>query len=344
MLSAKNQQGESVDWWFIYKTPKQSGNHSNQGFDFFYYDHNSSFLALSPFGLDEKRSALGYTLGDVFKSSPDCGYISYNDEHANAEKNKSEKGHCKGVLAFNKRKNSALLLLHSTPRFPTKNELSLPEREAIFGQTYLCITLPDYHTAERIAEQMLRQQNPQVLTESSYLPPDINSEESLSLLFHGGNIEESRQPQTLSFTSKAGKRFLFIAKSRKWGKDFWIDLVSPQLKADLVVETWRRGAVTPLRDTQSTSFDEDALTLKFNVNSYLSYEWPYTKDHSKWAVSLKNSGNILPWVCVGDMNRMVSQEKRGGGCLCFQEENLWQALMHAEERLHKPASTSVSHS
>lgn len=45
--------------------------------------------------------------------------------------------------------------------------------------------------------------------------------------------------------------FLLIAKSRKWGKDLWIDLASPELKCDLIVETWRRVAVTTMQDDHS---------------------------------------------------------------------------------------------
>jgi len=144
----------------------------------------------------------------------------------------------------------------------------------------------------------------------------------------------------LRFNSKGGQSFLLIAKSRKWGEDFWLDLVSPELKSDLVVETWRRGRVTPLQDDRSKTFDEDVLTLDFKVNNSLSYEWRYTKDHAKWAVALKNSTSTLPWVCVADINRMVSQEKRGGGSLCFQEDRLWQALKDAEEKLHQLAQTT----
>ena len=145
-------------------------------------------------------------------------------------------------------------------------------------------------------------------------------------------MNETKEPSTLRFKSRGGKEFLLIAKSRKWGEDFWLDLVSPELKCDLVVETWRRGRVTPLRDDRSHTFDEDTLTLEFKLGPDLTYEWPYTKDHAKWAVALKNSVSALPWVCIADLNRMVSQEKRGGASLCFQEDSLWEALKNAEEK------------
>ncbi len=335
MVEAKNQQGEPVDWWFIYKTPKHSGSLNNNGFDFFYYDPDCDALKLSPVGLDQDNQALNHTLMGIFGSAESAGYLVYNDEHVDRASNSDEKGHCKGILAFDKATDSALFLLHSTPRFPAMGEATLPDDEEIYGQTFIGISLPDYQTANLIARQMLSQQNPQILTESSRLPTSLNDDEPISLLFHGTGLSESEVPSTLSFKSRAGKEFLLIAKSRKWGEDFWLDLVSPELKCDLVVETWRRGSVTPLQDHRSSDFDEDVLSLDFKVSPSLTYTWPYTRDHAKWAVSLKNEVSSLPWVCVADLNRMVSQERRGGASLCFQESRLWEALKSAEEKLHQ---------
>ncbi len=335
MVEAKNQQGEPVDWWFIYKTPKHTGSPENNGFDFFYFEPDSTDLELSPNGLDQDNQALHHTLTGIFNAAESAGYLVYNDEHVDKQTNNSEKGHCKGILAFDKASDSALFLLHSTPRFPANRESTLPEDEEIYGQTFICISLPDYETANLIARQMLSQQNPQILTESSRMPVTLNDDEPLSLLFHGTAASESEEPSTLRFNSRGGKEFLLIAKSRKWGEDFWLDLVSPELKCDLVVETWRRGAVTPLQDRRSGDFDEDVLRLVFKIPPSHDYAWPYTRDHAKWAVALKNETSSLPWVCVADLNRMVSQEKRGGASLCFREPRLWEALAHAEEKLHQ---------
>ena len=71
------------------------------------------------------------------------------------------------------------------------------------------------------------------------------------------------------------------------------------------------------------------------------YHWAYTKDHAKWAISedVSERGNTdnetdiptnISWVCIADMNRMTSQEKRGGGAICFHEPLLWQSLNEIE--------------
>jgi deoxyribonuclease II len=335
VLETKNQQGKAVDWWFIYKTPEHTGTSNNKGYDFLYFDADASELKLSPVGLDQDNQALGHTLSGIFNSTDSTGYLVYNDEHVDQQSNSSEKGHCKGILAFDKTTDSALFLLHSTPRFPANHESTLPDDEAIYGQTFICISLPDYQTANLIAQQMLSQQNPQILTESSYIPHGVEKDEALSQLFHGNEIKETQQPSTLRFKSRGGQEFLIIAKSRKWGKDFWLDLVSPTLDCDLVVESWRRGRVTPMQDGYSNDYEEDLINIVFKATPKLNYEWHYTKDHAKWAVALKNTHSSVPWVCVADLNRMVSQEKRGGASLCFQNARLWQALKNAEEKLHR---------
>ncbi|MET0065323.1 MAG: deoxyribonuclease II family protein [Candidatus Thiodiazotropha sp.] len=344
MIEAKNQHGKAVDWWFIYKTPEHTGRPGNQGFDFFYFDPVTNALSLSPVGLDQENQALSHTLSGIFESPETAGYLVYNDEHVDQEENRSGKGHCKGILAFDKTTDSGLFLLHSTPRFPAQGMLRLPQDETIYGQSFLCVTLPDYATANRIAQQMLTQQNPQILKGNSRIPGTINTHEPLSRLFHGDTEPEADTPSTLSFNSRGGKSFLLIAKSRKWGEDFWLDLVSPALGCDLVVETWRRGNVTPLQDQHSSDFDDDVLNLLFKVPPELTYRWPYTKDHAKWAVALNNPLSDKPWVCVADLNRMVSQERRGGGSLCFEEPELWKALQQAETKLHELARLTRDHS
>ena len=55
------------------------------------------------------------------------------------------------------------------------------------------------------------------------------------------------------------------------------------------------------------------------------WKWPETADHAKWGIGVEQD-----WVCVGDINRMISQEKRGGGAIAFQEPALWGALKQTD--------------
>ena len=67
---------------------------------------------------------------------------------------------------------------------------------------------------------------------------------------------------------------------------------------------------------QYDSMNIQQITLTSNI------VWPETKDHSKWGVSY----DIPNWLCIGDINRMYSQDTRGGGTYCFQNSNIYNSF------------------
>ncbi len=331
-LTALNDSaGKPVDWWFIYKLPhgvkcpdlNQKGR-VTCGFEYLYLDsESSSLLSISPNLLNSSKGALYETLKQVCFDSPEnIGKIFYNDEIPVTEKADGRKGHSKGVLAFNPDDDSAFWLLHSTPRFPLTNQPGFPEDEHIYGQTFLCISLKDVKTASMIARQMYHQQEP--LIYECHIPRSVSKNDWLSRLSRGVNVNEKDEPCNIPFSSKDGQMFHLIAKNRHWGKDFWIDLVGPELHVDLNVESWRRGKLPDTEDSDKKHDVDDVQTVNLSALG-LDYKWHYTRDHSKWAVSQESD-----WVCIADINRQISQEKRGGGAICFQNKLLWKSLSQIE--------------
>jgi deoxyribonuclease-2 len=90
------------------------------------------------------------------------------------------------------------------------------------------------------------------------------------------------------------------------------------------------------------NIDLESLTDSTGQPLGKGYSWHYTKDHAKWAVSVGEAqrgidpssyriGTREDWICVADINRMVSQERRGGGAICFHEPALWHALDSIEK-------------
>jgi deoxyribonuclease-2 len=335
MLSALNEDGQPVDWWFLYKLPGDCTDSATppvptSGYEYLYYDPDHPTLALSPHTLEDGTGALHQTLagffGSVVGGPPDAddvpittGWVLYNDEIPGATVNNGARGHTKGAIAFDTASDSALWLLHSTPRFPHPRDVRFPVDEKIYGQTMLCVTLPNIAAAETIAAQMLDEQEPQ--TYGNFIPEDISATSPLRELAGMPRVPDQKDPCTVPFVSRGGKSFECIAKSRNWGDDFWNDLVGPELKTNLDVETWRRGKLPSTADDDKTHNVTDVLSVDLSALG-VPYSWSYTHDHSKWAVSTDPS-----WVCVADINRQVSQEKRGGGSICFQEEPLWKALV-----------------
>jgi deoxyribonuclease-2 len=99
------------------------------------------------------------------------------------------------------------------------------------------------------------------------------------------------------------------------------DTVSPSLKVGFKWETWRRGQVLPTLNAESDGVEYDAINvLGMKVGTT---EFIYTQDHAKIGVSTNSKH---PYVCVGDINRMESQRKRGGGTVCIEQKYIWSAL------------------
>lgn len=337
-LSALNESGKPVDWWFAYKLPykakppKGEEGSPSTGFEYLYLDARSrSGLKLSTKTLDQE-SALHHTLGQIFSGSrpgKGAGWICYNDEKPEGYEgsDRSTDGHSKGVLAFDTEDDAAFWLLHSTPRFPDPKSPDFPDNEKRYGQTFLCVTLADVDTLRTVAEHMVHQQEPQVY--DSRLPEALAADDPLRALTGPIDVSDPAPPRSDTFASKAGTEFRLFSKNRHWGGDFWTHLVGPGLGVDMDVETWRNGspAVPPPKDPDGHHVVD---ILWINLDSIgVPFEWKYTKDHAKWGVSEE-----AHWVCVADINRQVSQEKRGGGAITFQHEELWKALSRIES-LHR---------
>jgi len=58
-----------------------------------------------------------------------------------------------------------------------------------------------------------------------------------------------------------------------------------------------------------------------------SNSWSYTMDHAKWGVSTNAHGKAVG--CIGDINRMSSQEGRGGGTVCTNDDRIYYGFKYA---------------
>jgi len=335
-ISPLDENGKAVDWWFAYKVPKlakSANSPTATGYEYIYYDPNVGKVSKSPYLLTDGNGALDLTLKSVFgKPDATTGWILYNDEMPSDAKrmDSSSFGHTKGVIAFDTASKTALWLLHSWPKFADPGAAGMPT--PIYGQTYLCISL-DMATASTIAGQMANHQEPQVYVPR--IPASLGKSDPLYLLTQKLDPNAAAAADVIDCKSRGGLAFKVIAKNRKWNKDFWNDLVGPTLKADMNVETWIRGKIPP-------TLDSDGIHKTFDVKYIdlsqlgIPWTWPETHDHAKWGITVDPD-----WICVGDINRMVSQEKRGGGTIAFQDQTLWAALSKTDLLVAPPGHTRV---
>lgn len=81
--------------------------------------------------------------------------------------------------------------------------------------------------------------------------------------------------------------------------DLYGDLVAPTLNTALYVETWNHGS-----DEITSCGAYDLHNVDEVYISATDYSFLNSFDHAKWAVAPSNAPE--PWICVGDINRMVS--------------------------------------
>lgn len=340
-VTALDESGKPVDWWFIYKVPQLgagAGTDAATGYEYVYYDAaidgnkdpRKKNIDKSPYLLNGGKGALNLTLNSVFKNFKNppssVGWILYNDEMPGdvGHKDDGSRGHTKGVIAFDTASKTAYWLLHSWPKFADPSAAKDPTPK--YGQTYLCLSLT-IDTAREIAGQMIIHQEPQV-----YYPnvANVPKNDPLYLLAQGRGPKPKGDSNVIKLKTAKGMDFMVLAKNREWNKDFWNDFVGPTLGDDMDDETWIRGPIPPVADSDGIhkTFDIKYINLGFMG---LHWAWPETHDHAKWGVTLHN-----PWVCVGDINRMISQRKRGGGTIAFQNRILWQGLSKSALLLAPP--------
>lgn len=124
-----------------------------------------------------------------------------------------------------------------------------------------------------------------------------------------------------TITTKAGQELSIISKSNKYGQDFYSSLLDQELRTGLYAQTWRRGSGEALESfCPRSNFHVNNISNMKIVSGGDKLEWSYLRDHAKWAISQNEDAGL---VCIGDMNRMGSQFKRGGGAICLKCPTCW---------------------
>ena len=333
-LSALDEKGKPVDWWFMYKVAgkaKASGSAAGRGAQYVYFDSNMAAngkLGLSPYHVD-KDGALPNTLNQLYvKEGPltqDLGWFFYNDENPLNGKTNSSRGHAKGALAFDLGSDTGFWLVQSTPKFAPQGQYSYPATGMPNAQTLLCVTLQNAGVAQVLAKQMFAAHQPNVYL-TSKIPRDLANQPNdsrVQLMKNQVMVGNSPVTAVVPFLSKAGTKFTSIAKNKYWGLDFYNDLVGPTLHDNLNVETWEHGT-TPLpldSDKIHTVVDMKGIDL---TPLGIDISWREPDDHAKLAISARSESTH--YICVGDINFTVSMRKRSGGTVAFLCEPLWTCI------------------
>ncbi|GAB6025678.1 hypothetical protein CHUAL_011666 [Chamberlinius hualienensis] len=322
-ISCKDEKGNNVDWFYFYKLPINSSKSdpniaTGYAYSYVLSTGSSSSFTLSSLSMSDENSLVGRTLAPMYTSSrSDLIYVLYNDEHPD-DSTTSSYGHSKGVLLADE--NEGIWLIHSTPKYPpeSSSKYSYPDSGTTYGQTFLCITF-DTAVTDTIGLQF-KYNCPWIY--DSNIPSWANSVAPNLYDYVINDEKVTSEPWThvASFNSAGGQAFKSFAKHKNFGLDLYYDLVAPNIKSDLNVETWNHGS----DDLPSQCSGYAVMNVAEVYNSAVGYSFTTGSDHSKWGAA--PTGSSDPWVCVGDINRAESQEGRSGGTVCSLNQRPWKAF------------------
>ncbi|KAH7942023.1 hypothetical protein HPB49_019864 [Dermacentor silvarum] len=162
-VSCKDERNEDVEWFFMYKMPKEASRAASVAFnkastsprggeEYFYVDArtpaSTSRWPRSEHSVAEATGALANTLAPLYstnKSALNLAYATYNDQPPNGIDGATvdSHGHTKGVILFDEQQG--VWLVHSVPEFPSSlhgGRYVFPDTGREYGQTALCVTFP----------------------------------------------------------------------------------------------------------------------------------------------------------------------------------------------------------
>ena len=281
--SCLNEDGNPVDSWTALKA---EGNYNY----YMYNSESSTYWDKSPYTLDQTTTSHGAimrTMQQLYNSKDNSLMVAvYNDEPPVGEDASETYAHAKGVLvaSSNGVAGNGFWLVHSMPKWPQElnADSSGPLPSDDFAQSFSCVTVTA-NTADKIAANLMLDR---VYIYSSKIPGTSFVAKYLPNFFNLISDDHDRAQSTstttsvFSFLSLAGKEYFQFAKSGKWGKDLWDDLVAPYFDMSMNVETWRDGVGGRMGSRCPASEGLD-INMISTIKMPDGISWDGTRDHSK---------------------------------------------------------------
>eukprot|EP00331_Platyophrya_macrostoma_P033508 CAMPEP_0176459726 /NCGR_PEP_ID=MMETSP0127-20121128/33479_1 /TAXON_ID=938130 /ORGANISM="Platyophrya macrostoma, Strain WH" /LENGTH=350 /DNA_ID=CAMNT_0017850779 /DNA_START=52 /DNA_END=1104 /DNA_ORIENTATION=+ len=306
-LDCLNPSKVPIPWWAKLKLPQALKRSAHLYYDSISDTQGSRRFELIEQKVDDTVTALYYTLNqlnNLKKSKSNVQIFAFNDEFPSG-KTRSDNAHAKGVIAFDTKQKKGFYIMHSVPKYPDITDdgvnITLPTSGQIYGQNFMCISI-DSAAFQKLMESY------EITRPSAYYDNAL-----LKPAYSKANMS------THSFTPRMSAQTITILnKSPKFEEYFYTDVVANMYRVHLAVESW-------CRPSEPSQCNNDHYCVNVNTIKYDDkIKWTISQDHSKWAVSFGSDRKIA---CFADINRAVSQKKRGGSALCFDNNsNLYHAL------------------
>jgi len=234
-------------------------------------------------------------ISQLYKNTAWTGWLIYNDELPKGYDVSIHKGHCKGILTWNE--THVGWLVHSVPRFPshfTGVSVSIIEpSELLYGQSFVYVERrTDLAFLKKVIAQIFHMNATIYMKCNEIIVPQLCHNEISRLTF--------------------SNKVIHLAKPPAYHIDIHEELC--KYSNEWFVETWKRGHPLP----PSTHAIHDITSVCLQHTTFRE-----SQDHSKWGVSVH-------YYWVGDLNRMETQLKRGGGGFLVHDLHVIDVLQRAK--------------
>jgi deoxyribonuclease-2 len=326
-----DEDGQPIDWYIIVKVPRLSDSSDpgvSTGTAYLYADAKSyltpsQFWSNSTHQITDTDSAAGRTLQQIYDNASKTstnGYVMYNDETPSGTTSETY-GHSKGMLAWSA--SSAFWLIHSVPKYADSpdnvSEYVYPSTGEEYGQTMLCLSLDIANIDQAFLQ--LQYTNPQVYG-SQWVSSLTSQMPNGNAFVNSGTVDMDATSNIVNITTMGGMQLMHFAKTVAWGKSIYGDLIGSYYGESMVVETWQRPYEDPLLPPETSVAVYSVLDLQ--APPYATWDgitWKESQDHAKWGIVTDRS---VPVICIGDINKQVSQWKRSGGMACMTDATIHQ--------------------
>ena len=362
--SCLDRDGQPVDRWQILKAPNS----------YTYYTYESNVVnppnwVKAPNQLDQDTNGrLMRTVAQAYGADPTTISVAmYSDEPPGEKVVSKSYAHAKGVLLTDG--TQGFWVTHSMtqwPASPASGASSEPGAfpSAVYGQSLECITV-SASTANAIAAA-LRINKVYIYYSQAASDSSKSALPDMQALVARTALASAQSYSITPITTLRGLRYTLFSKAPSNTIDIYDDLIAPFYQTALRVETWRNGAggrigsigkggMAAGQQAAGGGGGGGKVTQQYNVYEVSGVvmpdgtRWKGTQDHSKWVVAVRDStatyaANSLAQfaTCIGDMNRMCSQEDRGGGALCQTDQQFWNALSSTVQSVEPLADTAAA--
>jgi deoxyribonuclease-2 len=224
------------------------------------------------------------------------------------------------VGVFAHRNEKGFYLMHSQPKYPTTNPGLFSGLSNTWGQIFICVSLSEQSRIELVAKHL--QQIKARVYAVNEKGPAWNDRIS------------KRSGKKKLLVSRGGRPFILFSKEPNDPIDIWSEQVAYGTQGPLLVLSWRKGSggkinsVCPKDPKNSVNGGgsieiEDVRKLRYETEGDLVAEFSGSQDHGKWAVSKYIEDEHF---CIGDLNRIESQKKSGGGVICMKSHKVASAF------------------